>query len=86
MLHTAEGINNIGVDRQLRYATYFRKKALEVLHDYLQVPVLLEYPNNHPSLTDSDMSEFGYIGAFRFEIMKIVKDLIPPSPLEGLLY
>ena len=82
MLHTADGVNNIGVDRQLRYATYFRKKALEVLHDYLQVPVLLEYPNNHPALTDSEMSEFGYIGAFRFEIhenCQVDFDVLPKS-------
>ena len=73
MLHTTDGINNIGVDRQLNMPHIFERRALEVLHDYLQVPVLLEYPNNHPSLTDSDMSEFGYIGAFRFEIHEIVK-------------
>ena len=86
----SDGINNIGVDRQLTTGfTYFRKKALEVLHDYLQVPVLLEYPNNHPSLTDSDMSEFGYIGAFRFEIHEKLSSETStsyPSPVEGLLY
>ena len=68
MLHTSEGVMNIGVDRQLRYPTYFRKKALEILHDYLQIPVLLEHPSNHPSLLDSKMTEFGYIGTFRFEV------------------
>ena len=68
MLHTSQGVMNIGVDRQLRYPTYFRKKALEILHDYLQIPVLLEHPSNHPSLLDSKMTEFGYIGSFRFEV------------------
>ena len=38
------------------------------MHDYLQIPVLLEHPSNHPSLLDSKMTEFGYIGSFRFEV------------------